>query len=121
MQNERKKKYLQAIIDIIYENIKIIENYDAMEEKEIGYIEGAEEKTIKDICKKIELDEEKNKDEINDLTVFSLEFGVEKFEMLRIVTKPNFWKNHLVLAVGVVEIALCGALCAAAFFTGEKN
>ena len=121
LQNERKKKYLQAIIDIIYENIKIIENYDAMEEKEIGYIEGAEEKTIKDICKKIELDEEKNKDEINDLTVFSLEFGVEKFEMLRIVTKPNFWKNYLVLGVGVVEVALCGVLCVAAFFTGEKK
>ena len=121
LQNERKKKFLQAIIDIIYENIKIIENYDAMEEKEIGYIEGAEEKSIKDICKKMELDEDKNKDEIKDLTAFSLEFGVEKFEMLRIVTKPNFWKNYLVLGVGVIEVALCGVLCTAAFFTGQTK
>jgi len=56
------------------------------------------------------LKDEKNKDEIRDLKLFSLEFGVDKFYLLSIVTKPNFWKNHLVISDGEAEIALCGVL-----------
>ena len=111
LQNERKKNFIQAIIDIAKENIDVLKAYDALEETEISYIEEDKIITIEDICKKIKLSPAKNKDEIKDLKVFSLEFGIEKFSLLRIVTKPNFWKNNLVIAIGVIEIAVSGVIC----------
>ena len=59
------------------------------------------------ICKKnLRLNEEENKDEINDLKDFIKEFGIEKIETIRIVKKPNFWKNYLVLTIGVIEVTV---------------
>ena len=105
-QNERKKNILQAIIDIIKKNIETLNKFQ--EEKiEGSYIETSECLTVQMICKKnLGLDEDKNKDEVKDLHNFIKEFGIEKIEIIRIVNKPNFWKNYLVLAVGVIEVAV---------------
>ena len=121
LQNDRKKDFIQAIIDINRENLKVIDNYEELEDNEVAYIEEGEYKTVEDICKKINLDKDKNIGEIKDLKKFSLEFGIDKFEMLKIISKPNFWKNYLVVGIGVVEIAISGALFAASAFTGQMK
>ena len=105
-QNERKKNILKAIIDIIKQNIETLTKFQN-EKSEVSYIETSENLTIPKICElNLHLDLEKNKDEIKDLKYFIKEFGIEKVESIRIVNKPNFWKNYLVLAVGVIEVTI---------------
>ena len=119
LQNERKKKFIQAIIDINNNNLEILRDYDNLEENEVSYIERADTININNICQKLNLDKEKNLEEIKDLQNFSLEFGIEKFDKLRIVKRPNFWKNYVVLTIGVVEVVMCGVLCVVGTFTGQ--
>ena len=103
-QNDRKKKLIQVIIDIIKENIKVLESF---KKTETNYIEISQMLTILDICEKnLELKKKENQDEIKDLQSFIKEFGIEKIQTIRIVDKPNFWKNYLVFTVGVVEMAV---------------
>ena len=109
-QNERKKKILQAIIDICKENIETLKKF-RVEKSETSYIETSENLSIEMICEKnLELDLEQNNDEIKDLECFIKEFGIEKFEILKIVNKPNYWKNYIVLAVGVIEVTVAAVI-----------
>jgi len=105
-QNERKKKILQAIIDIVKKNIETLKKFQN-EKSETSYIEHSEYLDIPIICKNnLSLDIEKNNDEIDDLKYFIKEFGIEKIEIIKIVNKPNFWKNYIVLSVGVIEVTV---------------
>jgi len=103
-QNERKKKILQAIIDIIQDNVNKLESF---QKTDINYIDVNETYSIYQICiNNLKL---KNKDEIEDLESFISEFGTTHIDTLRIINKPNMWKNYLVFFFGAVEV-IVGAL-----------
>ena len=126
-QNDRKKTFLQIIIDIIEQNIKVLEEFEREQSPE-KYIEISERFDIKKIYVKLllkkkdddrEKDKNKNKknndkfidknideDEIKDLTLFMGEFGLETVETIRIVEKPDFMTNYIVLVVGVIEVVV---------------
>ena len=112
-QNERKKKVLQAIIDIIKDNVKKLESF---QKNNINYIDISETYSIESICvNNLKL---KSNDEIEDLKEFIIEFGVKNIDTLKIVNKPNMWKNYLVFFFGVVEVVAGGLLI---YFCGESK
>jgi len=81
-QNERKKKILEAIIDINKQNSETLKKF----QNEKSNFKIDEELTIPIICKKkLHLYEEKNQDEIEDLKYFIKEFGIDRIKVLRIV------------------------------------
>ena len=106
-QNTRKKKLLQVIIDMIEENEKVIEEYrkKSQEEKESIKIYRGLVKYVFQICEeKLNL-KDKYSEEVKDLNKFSMEFGIDKFEFIRLANEPDPWNYYVVFITGVVELA----------------
>ena len=120
-QNTRKKQFLEAIIGLIDENIKTIEDYEKKDEEDkkiIVFVKGTE-KRVFDICEeKLKL-KGKDSEEVKDLYKFSMEFGIDKYYLIRTMNQPSIWKYYVVFITGVVEVAVGSILCIQAVFSGS--
>ena len=84
-QNERRKKILEALININKLNLETLKKFQN-EKRAASYFEIDEDLTIPIICKKkLHLYEEKNQDEIEDLKDFIKGFGINRIKTIKIV------------------------------------
>ena len=102
IQNENRKNFLEVLKSLINTNIETIEKYIGdFKENSTSILETSEDLKIAQIIKR---PKEINPDSEQDIEIYMEEFGFETFEILKIVTFPNFLSNLLVFALGILEI-----------------
>ena len=108
LQNEIRKNFLETIQNLIDKNIETIQQY-INENKPDNTIEIDKLLTVEDIIKTTT---NLNLDYKSDINVYMNEFGFTTFEILIIKKNKTYIGNLIIIALGILELAIGTALLA---------